>query len=575
MDLREHMTLPGSAGPKPEHGLVGGIAGSTAMFRRPAVIAACLLVIYLVASIFIDPKGHLITDVGGKSIALEAMVQRGDWNPDIGYWLAESDPEGQLFPFDKTRLTTDGQWVNTTSLTMIYVARGFWELGGLRAALMVPMIGSIVAALSAGGIERRLDPAADGAISTWLVGMATPAFVYALDFWEHSLALGLLGVATLKVIDLTEPGAKLTTAIVGGLCYGFAATMRQEAMVYAFVAGLVLLGVLATRFDVKTSLKRAFTLGASGVAVLVGYTLLEIQLMGEPFRSSRGVAAASEEIKWTRHVGAAAITTLGPLDGSDIAAIAVGGLLVGSLCWVAHLVMTKQYSRFAIQCASVLWVSYFLALMFRGPSFVPGLGPTTPLAVIGLVAALHSRRWFFLALALCPMPLVWLTGYPSGSIIQWGGRYQLLSGLVLTTLAVSLLKNSQPKLLAVVALVGLLVTGFGVTWVGVRSERVARQWEVLDEVTTEDEVVIWRDQVVAREAGAVAYGRRWLGASFEEDQALAAELLSEMGVKTFVWIDTENAAPRLFAGFDPVEDLGRLDFFGLRMTRYDTDGNQP
>ena len=144
-----------------------------AWYRRPGSIAVVLLLVYGLASLAIDPRGHLSTDVGGKTVSIDAMVERGDWDPDIGYWFAPADPTGRFHPFAHTAQTESGAWVNTTSLTMIYVARPLWTVGGARAILLIPMLGSVVAALAAGALHRRLRPTDDGSLSIWTIGLAS------------------------------------------------------------------------------------------------------------------------------------------------------------------------------------------------------------------------------------------------------------------------------------------------------------------------------------------------------------------------------------------------------------------
>ncbi|MFT7600911.1 MAG: hypothetical protein ACI8TP_003859, partial [Acidimicrobiales bacterium] len=51
------------------------------LLSRWWVIALVLLGVYAATSQLMDPGGHLITDVGGKTATLQAMVERGDWDP--------------------------------------------------------------------------------------------------------------------------------------------------------------------------------------------------------------------------------------------------------------------------------------------------------------------------------------------------------------------------------------------------------------------------------------------------------------------------------------------------------------
>ena len=119
-------------------------------------------------------------------------------------------------------------------------ARSGWPAAP-RLALLIPIMAAAGAAVVAGRIQRHLDPER-GTVATWVVGLSTPLAVYALDFWEHSLGVFLMALGVLGVLN-TGNGSKRFPPTVyslgAGLAFGFAATMRQEALVYGFVAGVV------------------------------------------------------------------------------------------------------------------------------------------------------------------------------------------------------------------------------------------------------------------------------------------------------------------------------------------------
>ena len=221
-----------------------------------------VLCVYVALNVLTASGAHLLTDVGGKAASLEAMQQRGDWNPDIGYWYADVDPTGRFFPLDKTTQTANGGWVNTTSLTMVLMMKPLYDLGGPTLAVLIPILGALGAALSAGALERRLSVGASGKWSFLLVGLSSSVIVYSTDLWEHTLALAAIGFASVKTIDAIQGRAPIVSALLAGLGYGFAATMRQEALVYGFVAGLVLVALVTRRSGIARSI-------ASGLAMIL------------------------------------------------------------------------------------------------------------------------------------------------------------------------------------------------------------------------------------------------------------------------------------------------------------------
>ncbi|HEX8771474.1 MAG TPA: hypothetical protein VF711_11970, partial [Acidimicrobiales bacterium] len=247
------------------------VAGPQPPRKRPlllrSTLPACLILVavYMCLSLFNNAHGYLGTDTGGKVATLEAMHDHGGLNPDIGYWAAKWDADGHLHPLYYTA-HLDGKWVNATTLPALYVAYPLYELGGYRAALLVPMAGAILAALAARALARRIG-GGDGWAAFWLVGLASPVTIYALDIWEHTLGVGLVGWGIVLLYDFAEGRAGWRAAGGAGLLFGLAATMRTEALIY---------GAVATAVFGTTALwrrRRLLMPLAAGFAVVVGLAI--------------------------------------------------------------------------------------------------------------------------------------------------------------------------------------------------------------------------------------------------------------------------------------------------------------
>src|SRR5688572_14773608 len=115
---------------------------------------------------------------------MRVMAERGRFDPDVGYWAEPFDREGRLHPLGLTTRTSSGKWVNVTTLPALWVGWELYRLGGYRASLLVPMAGSIAAALAGLALLRRLGVASDGWAwgGFWLLALASPLTIYALDF---------------------------------------------------------------------------------------------------------------------------------------------------------------------------------------------------------------------------------------------------------------------------------------------------------------------------------------------------------------------------------------------------------
>ena len=125
---------------------------------------------------------------------------------------------------------------------------------------------------------------------------------------------------------------------------------------------------------------------------------------------------------------------------------------------------------------------------------------------------------------------------------QWGGRYELLTGVLLAVVGIVAIQGSRRALVAV-ALVSVLVTGFGVVWLSVRSHGVADAVERV--VVRDDQLVISRDAHFLREGGAFYDGdRHWLTATTPRQLRNALQIARESGATEFALVDgIGQAAP--------------------------------
>jgi len=145
------------------------------------------------------------SDAGGKVATVRSMADDGSWHPDVGYWAETADPAGQFHPLIKTARHGD-DWVQVTSLPLVYAAVPLWRLGGSTAILLLPALGALAAAWSARAVARNLG-ATTGWSAFWLVGAGSPVLFYAGDFWEHAPALGLFVGAVALLTRLRSAGA--------------------------------------------------------------------------------------------------------------------------------------------------------------------------------------------------------------------------------------------------------------------------------------------------------------------------------------------------------------------------------
>jgi len=497
------------------------------------VLAAAVIALVLVGlSLLNDPEGYLGTDTGGKTATLEAMDRRGDWAVDVGYWAEALDPDGRYHPLYGTTRTDEG-WVQVTSVPMIFAARPLWALGGYRAALLLPIAGTVAAALAGAALADRLGGRRSGTTALWLLGLGSPLLVYGLDLWEHSLGVAGILWATVLLHDagsgVTRPFARCAAA--GALLAG-AATMRTEALVYA----LVLVGALALWSLLRRGPSRAVGLGAAAVAGFAPIWLLNAALeraVGGNSRTSRATGVAStagDELGVRLEEGLR--TSFGLAATSTWTTVVLGLLLTVAVAAVVALGDRVPERRLPLVVAVL--ASLTVLTVAPGLGFVPGLFAAFPVAAAALApnrTGRDSRPW--VAAALVALPVVWSFQFIGGAGPQWGGRYVLPSTAILGVVGVVALGAAAvPRpIRATVLAMCVVVNLFGAAWLWQRSHEVD---DLFDQVVAVQEgALISRNPFFLREAGPVALDQRWLSAAVPDDLAGPAHVLAQAGIERF------------------------------------------
>ncbi len=524
-----------------------------------SVVGAALILFALTFAL--DPDGSLGTDTGGKLATIHAMVERGDWSPDLGYWAEESDVDGSLHPFFGMRETDKG-WINVTTLPMILTGRLLAGALGLRAIFLFPILGTVLAAAGAAAMSRRLG-GQSWHLPFWTVALGSPLVVYALDFWEHSMGVALMVWGTVFVLDSRRatPGMALPYALSAGLLFGSAGTMRQEAYIYGFVAGIVIV-----LLNEGPSLVRRVRL-SSGFAMVVGAAIpfwgnfsLERAIFGEHARAGRAVGVVtSGGQNLPLRVKEALVTVAGPVGDSSVLALAMAGLVATSLIWMALASVSGTSVQRPAALVGLLILFLFLQLVLNGPTFVPGLLAACPLAVLGIVVGYRRRMAAPLVLAIGPIPLILLFQYVGAALAQWGGRYLLSAGIMLSAVALSQLDTKNRILRGFVA-ANFVMAALGLAMLTARTDGFGSANREL--AARSDSVLIFNDPFIARTAAPVGWDERWLSAFYDEEKAEAARLLKSAAIPSFIFVAYPEDSEAVFPGFE-VEGSELIEYGGL------------
>lgn len=517
--------------------------GSSAWLRRPLVAGLLLLVAYAGLSLLFEHHGFLGTDTGGKVATLAVMSRDGSWVPDVGYWAEGADPSGRLHPLYFTYRVGD-HWVNVSTLPMLLAAAPLHRIGGYQLALLWPMLGGVAAAFGARAIARRVG-AGDGWAAFWVVGLASPVTIYALDLWEHTLGAAALVWAVVVLLDAVGETDRWWRGLAAGLLFGAAFTMRTEAAVYALASTAIAVVLLGRARRWRSALLLGGGAAAGFVALVAGNQLLELAVLGGSSRAGRATGAAGAGLSDPAlRAREALTTTLSLPPGADASAWAMGALavaLVGFAAWRAGRPGGRRPALVALGVAGLVYVLRFS----DGLGFVPGLLVTAPFAVVALVRGWISRpARVALAMVLVPVPMVWAFQFTGGAIPQWGGRYLLTTAVVATAVGVAAATVTAAWLRNGVAILAVAVTAFGVLFGSWRTHEVARAASTLrdrPETAVVSGVGFW-----LRELGDASVDRPWLSATTDEDRRQAARIVAEAGVDRLAYVDlAEEPTPNL------------------------------
>lgn len=522
---------------------------------RTAGAGLGLLAIYGLLSLLNNVDGFLGTDTGGKVATLEAMANNGTYtNLDVGYWAAQWDPEGLLHPLYHT-LHYGDTWIQVTTLPMLLLGEPLYRLGGYRLTLLLPMLGAVACAYAARALTRRFG--CDNKHqwwAFWIVGLASPVVIYALDFWEHTVGLALMAWGAVALLDLLDTKARRSTwasAGLAGLAFGAAATMRTEALIYlAVFAAVVGVTVLVRDRSLPRWIGPGIALAAGAAVPLFANWWLSRAILGGGLRESRTAGAAeglgsSIPLRLREGMvttfGLASDSATGPILVGIISAALIGLVVVRSRR--SPRALPPMISRVLLGCVALLYLLTFV----NGLDFVSGLAGAAPLAVAGAVAVWRppanlSCRTAVLA-ALIALPVVWAFQWTGGAGAQWGGRYMLCSMLILVTAGVAALSSLRRPVPAVLIGLSVAVTVFGLVWTSVRTHDTARLFDTLN---ARAEPVLVADigmQFVPREGGATYGTKDWLTTRNHTDRENAADVVANAGASSFALVGVEPTDP--------------------------------
>lgn len=514
---------------------------------RPVVAGLVLLIAYVGLSFLNDERAYFVSDAGGRVTTIRAMERNGGFDLDLGYWAEQWDPNGVVHPVGNVGKVGE-RWVTVGTVPTLYLGYPLFALGGYRMMLLIPMLGAVACAFAVREMARRLRRESRGWGAFWLVGLASPITLYALEFWDHSVGVALLAWGVILLWDALHDAVSWWRVGCAGLLFGMAITVRTEAFVYAGVAAAVYLAWYVTRTRAwGRTIGVGILLACAILVPLAGNAGVEHAALGHDLRTARASGYAGGGEGHSRLDGRVELAAQSGtfLDGNtDSFTYVVSIVLALVLLYAAARARgpDPRIAMIALAGAGLLYLQRFVS----GWGFVPGLTAATPLFAVGVVGISRDRKhWPLYAVALVSLPFVWLLQPLGGILPVWGGRYLLLTGVILVAAAAADLVDYPGWFRNAMVGLAIVVTAYGVGWMSVRTHDVATAMATVAHL--DEPVVIARPDQFFNEAGWFARDQHWLSAQGATEERKAAEVAKASGAKevAFVTITPDTAPPDL------------------------------
>jgi hypothetical protein len=436
-------------------------------------------------------------------------------------------------------------------------------LGGKPAMVLTSLAGTLLCALAAAGLARRVRPGIDR-YAFWAVGLASPAFLYGYVLIAHTLAAALSALAVLLAIRW-RGGAWAPVGLATALAV--AVTLRSEALLFGFA--------LAAACVVAAWLHRERRLVVAGVVAFAGAIagkLLDRQL-ANLISSGEGTVnpVASSTDFFADRVFSATLTWLVPsYEGFGLDDLLLAG---AAICGVAAVVVARRRPEddAGIRLLGSIAVACAVARIVLPASSVPGLLVAFPLLTVGLFALDRRRVTRNAAATIATTTFVLFslavlaTQYRDGGSGEWGGRYFLLGIPVIVPVVLAALADVGERLTVPTrrTMLGLAVGGSLALTVCSGLALHVKQWQ--DERGVEaieaalddhpDAVVVGTDGLASRYGWRhIAAGEEWLIADTPEGLEELGGKLADEGRPVVLWtIDEDESTTALTDSYEVVD----------------------
>jgi hypothetical protein len=442
------------------------------------LVALALVLVALMA--VVGTSSSFSADEGAAIVEARSLASGGGWV--VEHPMPAADPGAVNYPLELSDRGVRGSAPYAKHPLYPLLLAGADRLGGVRAMVLLSLIGTIAAAGVAGALARWLDPGrARGA--GWGVGLASPLFFDGSLVIAHTLGAALAGAAVLLgIVAVERRSPRTAVAVVPAMVA--CVLLRNEGL---FIAGAlaVVAGVISVRRSDVRVVAAVVAIGslAAGAGAHVVDRLWMAHLVGavgSGVGSAANPATSDPAGLVNGRVQGFLVTWLTP--GYGVRPV-VGLLLLVVLVAVAFgAIMVRRHptdSRRIVGSATAAAGAAIAAVVAGPGTVVPGLLVAFPFAYVGLL--LLSRRTLRTDTARITATVsalfavaVLATQYAKGGSGEWGGRYFALAIPVAVPVLLLALWDQRDRLTPVVArraAAAMVVCSLALTTMGVTALR--------------------------------------------------------------------------------------------------------
>jgi hypothetical protein len=443
-----------------------------------AIVSGILaLMVYLRLAWFVLPPETLWSpsDEGGKLLQLlNLRLENGHLAFDIAYAGRELDPHLQFAQTEQRFLRVYNGVLHFRRLPLFpLLVLPFFKWFGFRGLYLLPAIGGALSSVVALHLLKRNDRR----LAMWvLIAFASPIFIYATIFWEHTLATSVVLVGAwlaLRIPPLQRacPSRKILGWISVGLIFGLGIYLRQELIFFA-LALLIAYGVV-----VRDGRWGPVWAGASLGLILLPYIPLHLAMFGQELPDNAVYVFYPFQYLSRARWQAIPDLLIGPIaDGS----IDPGWL--GTL-WSIATIMTLVISFSPINSSTKnnltllgLGITAVIGatFLYNGTYYFSahGLLFTTPWALLGLCRSREVwQRGDWRAKIVVLTTILGLVGYIIGMVVlrssrphggmEWGARFAMVFYPLLALMTAWDLGYQRRKVKSLVIVGALVFLGIG------------------------------------------------------------------------------------------------------------------